>query len=315
MIPLQVHITAGPQAGTRLQIAQSPVTFGRAPDNTLVLDLATASRYHGELRYQDNAWWLANLSKNSTRVDRKRVTPKKPRALGQSASVSIGDAEVFRVSYEAQPPAEPTPGSGVQPDTQAPPQQEAAPGTGLRKRSRLWLLLGLWFALCIGLFIVGLTTFKEGNPDSTGPGNSLTRYPTAQDVRDILKRTVTRETPDDYLYSINIERAREAEVSRPRDRFLHEAYSKYREALRYLPASQRLAPEDSQRYDIVLDELSVLIYERFDRAHTLYGQTLYADAITEIDLLRELFPANPNEDEVADHLMQLRGQAAARLRR
>jgi hypothetical protein len=309
LIALQVHITAGPQAGARLKLSQSPVTFGRSPDNTLVLDLSTVSRNHGELRYEDDQWWLYNLSQNGTKVGRKRVT-KKPRALEDGASVLIGDEEVFRVYHDAETeppaaaPAHDTP-EHAQPET-------AAPGTGAGKRSKLWIIIGVWLLLCVGLFVLLATTIgKDDNGD--GPGtNQLVRYADAREVRQVLKREVERETPDDYLYTVNIEQARQAEVSQPRERFLYEAYDKYREATRYLPEGTQLEPQDRQRYDRVLDDLAELIYLRFDRAHTLYGQNLYEDVIQEIDQLREFFPANPNEDPVAAQIMRLRGRASAR---
>lgn len=313
MIALQVHITAGPQAGARLKLSQSPVTFGRAPDNTLVLDLTTVSRNHGELRFEDDQWWLYNLSQNGTKIGRKRVT-KKPRVLDDGASVLIGDEEVFRVYHDVEVAPETHAAAASTTDQTEHAQPEtAAPGTGTRKRSKLWIIIGIWMVLCIGLFVLLATTVGKDDGNGGGNNNQLVRYTDAREVRSILKREVQRETPDDYLYTVNIEQARQAEVSQPRERFLYEAYDKYREATRYLPEGTQLEPQDRQRYDRVLDDLAELIYLRFDRAHTLYGQNLYDDVIQEIDQLREFFPANPNEDPVAAQIMRLRGRASARI--
>ncbi|XAL99284.1 FHA domain-containing protein [Phycisphaeraceae bacterium D3-23] len=319
MIALQIHITAGPQAGTRLQLTQSPATFGRAPENTLVLDLTTVSRNHGELRYEDDAWWLYNLSQNGTKVGRKRVT-KKPRALDDGASIVIGDEEVFRIHYageadnaaapDAATPAQDTYG---EPDAQQPDQP--APGTGARGRSKLWLILAIWFGLVIGLFIILFAVIEKGGPDDAPTNNQIVQFETADDVRQILKRPVQRGTADDYRHDENIYRARDNYNNEPRTRFLYDAYRYYRAAIRHLPASQDLGPEDQQRYEVVLDELAALIFERYERAYTLYQQRANDDALDEIDQLLELFRHENYEDAAEEELygmiMRLRSRASA----
>ena len=314
MIALQIHITAGPQAGTRLQLTQSPATFGRAPENTLILDLSTVSRNHGELRFEDDQWWLINLSQNGTKVGRKRVT-KKPRLLSDGASIIIGDEEVFRVHHvgDTAPPAANEPASTSPAEQGAPQPGQAAPGTGARGRSKLWILLAIWFGLCIGIFVLLYTTI--GQKDGDGPSRTtLVSFDSAHEIRQILKQEVERATPDNYRYTENIAKGRTAYNRKPRE--LYEAYRYFRSAMRYLPASQKLDHVDRQRYDLVLDELSALIFERYQQASDLHQQGAHEEAIDEIDRLSRQFPPSstgtpdPAQEELQAIIMALRGQAS-----
>ena len=47
-----------PQAGV-------PLTIGRKPDNSLVLDNPMVSRYHAKLEFENDIWRLKNLTQNS----------------------------------------------------------------------------------------------------------------------------------------------------------------------------------------------------------------------------------------------------------
>ncbi|MFI4859455.1 MAG: FHA domain-containing protein [Phycisphaerales bacterium JB063] len=317
MIALQIHITAGPQAGTRLQLTQSPASFGRAPENTLVLDLSTVSRNHGELRYEDDAWWLYNHSQNGTKVGRKRVT-KKPRELADGASITIGDEEVFRIHYagETASPAAPAAASqsaGETPDAQQP--EQPAPGTGARGRSKLWLMLAVWFGLVLGVFMILFAVLDKGSPDDAPTNsNQIVQFESADDVRQILKQPVQRGTADEYRHDENLSKARQNYNNEPRTRHLYEAYRYYRLAVKHLPANQDLGPEDQQRYEVVLDELSELVFKRYEDARILNAQGAQEDALVEIDQLIQFFPARNREDaaeqELYEMILRLRGRAA-----
>jgi len=316
LIPLQVHITSGPQAGTRLQLTQTPVSFGRSPENTLVLDVNTVSRNHGELRFEeDGQWWLVNLSQNGTRVGRKRVT-KKPRALADGDAISIGDEEVFRAYYAGDSAAagDPAPDTDTQGDaaTQAQPAS-AAPGTGAGSRSKLWLFLGIWFALCIGLFILFATTCDKTDPGEGTPTQRVQRFETVEEVHKVLRRDVERVTPDDYVYTENVKQARDAyRTSEPR--YYYDAYYHYREATRHLPAGQDLPAEDRQRYEAILDDLAELIHERFEHALGLHSTRDHEQALREIDDLRQYYRSSPGDNELVDSILALRERVTQALR-
>ena len=92
--------------------------------------------------------------------------------------------------------------------------------TGLGGRSKLWLILGAWFVFCIGLFILFATTCDKPD-DSDTPRSTVQRYKTSDEVHKVLRQDVERVTPDDRVYSVNVDDAREAYRTRE-DRYLYD---------------------------------------------------------------------------------------------
>src|SRR4029450_12098007 len=55
-------------------VGDAPVTFGRKPDNTVVVASRAASRYHAEVRREDGRYVLVDLdSSNGTLVNGRRI--------------------------------------------------------------------------------------------------------------------------------------------------------------------------------------------------------------------------------------------------
>jgi pSer/pThr/pTyr-binding forkhead associated (FHA) protein len=70
------HLTVveGSLAGTDLTLGQSPITIGRSPDCTLVIDDDYASNHHARISPHDNGWVIEDLgSTNGTYVRSTRV--------------------------------------------------------------------------------------------------------------------------------------------------------------------------------------------------------------------------------------------------
>lgn len=87
--PGSIRVTAGPMAGTSLILSGAPVTFGRAPDNTIVIDDDFASSHHARIIARNGAWVLEDLSStNGTFVDGSRITA--PFDLGIGTQITIG---------------------------------------------------------------------------------------------------------------------------------------------------------------------------------------------------------------------------------
>lgn len=83
----------GPLAGTRYDIGDTPISFGRREDSTVALSSALASRAHAELRRTESGYVLYDLgSSNGTRVNGVRVTAH---TLAPGDEIAIGD-ETFR---------------------------------------------------------------------------------------------------------------------------------------------------------------------------------------------------------------------------
>ena len=87
--PSHLFVTDGPRAGTVIPLTGEPITIGRAPDSTLVLDDDFVSGRHARLVPHDGWWSVEDLgSTNGTFLDRTKVTTPMPVHLG--AKVRIG---------------------------------------------------------------------------------------------------------------------------------------------------------------------------------------------------------------------------------
>ncbi|MBL7489907.1 FHA domain-containing protein [Frankia sp. AgB1.9] len=87
--PSKVVVTKGPLAGTVIPLTGEPITIGRAPDSTLVLDDDFASGRHARLVPHDGRWFVEDLnSTNGTFLEHTKVTTPMPVSLG--APVRIG---------------------------------------------------------------------------------------------------------------------------------------------------------------------------------------------------------------------------------
>lgn len=87
--PINLVITEGTLVGTVIPLGTSPITIGRAPDSTIVLDDDFVSTHHARLVPSGKHWVVEDLgSTNGTWIGRDRVT--KPVALPPRATLRIG---------------------------------------------------------------------------------------------------------------------------------------------------------------------------------------------------------------------------------
>ncbi len=87
--PTKLLVTGGPLTGTLLPLGSAPLTIGRSPSSTLVLEDPYASTNHAELVSRDGDWLLSDLgSTNGTFIDDERVA--EPRLLAPNVTVRIG---------------------------------------------------------------------------------------------------------------------------------------------------------------------------------------------------------------------------------
>lgn len=321
MSTLQIHITAGPQAGARLQLNQAPVTFGRSADCTLVLDVPVVSRMHGELHLDEQGrWLLTNHSANGTRVGRKKA--KKPILLTDGASIIIGDIEIFRVHLDEPSDDTPPAFKEEQEDTAQP--VKAAPGAGTKDRSKLWIGLGVWFALCLGGLIFAVTLKGDGEqPDGSNsgafyyPGRDIEDLSGEEaglkDIRLLLADKPPREDPDAARYSTYLTKAREFAEQGPSALF--DAYDNYQKAIAVSddPDQPFDEPLDITRYNRILEDLSATIYARYVYAYNSYHSNEYqlARQVLE-DLRNKYYRVNDPDDALANHIRKLRNAAHSR---
>src|SRR5262245_36897179 len=76
-------VTGGALAGTRITLAESTITIGRAEDSTLVITDDYASAKHARLVPRAGQWFIEDLgSTNGTYLDRAKVSAPTPVPLG-----------------------------------------------------------------------------------------------------------------------------------------------------------------------------------------------------------------------------------------
>ena len=93
----QLVVTAGALAGTRITLAEAPISIGRAEDSTLVITDDYASARHARLVPRAGQWYIEDLgSTNGTYLDRGKVSAPTPGPLG--VPIRIG-----RTSLELRP--------------------------------------------------------------------------------------------------------------------------------------------------------------------------------------------------------------------
>ena len=86
--PTKLLITGGPLTGTIIPLGTKPVSIGRAPSSTLVLEDPYASSRHAELAVVDGQWCLSDLaSTNGTFVDDERIASDHPLPTGVTARI------------------------------------------------------------------------------------------------------------------------------------------------------------------------------------------------------------------------------------
>ncbi|MGO0604364.1 MAG: FHA domain-containing protein FhaB/FipA [Brevibacterium sp.] len=86
--PGTIRITDGPLAGQTLILSGAPVTFGRAPDNTIIINDDFASSHHARISAKNGAWMLEDLgSTNGTIVDGARMTGPIQLAIGNRITI------------------------------------------------------------------------------------------------------------------------------------------------------------------------------------------------------------------------------------
>jgi len=285
MPPIDVHIKAGSNAGRRLLLEQSPITLGRSPDNGIMIDLPFVSRRHAELRYDDGRWWLVNHSANGTRLNRQWVTDN-PAAIEGAASITIGEDAVLDVAPQAQAaPGGETQGEGAPTDS----GPGAPPGSGMTRRSKIWVGIGAYLGVMILLFVL-LATLGGGDSDSEGdPGvPELTRQQIAAEI----EQRPEMHAPDERRARAALDEARELFNRRDSERQArYRALEAYRIAIAYMPGHELPLDIDRRRYHILQRELADQVSEQYQRAYNLLRSQQHERASDAFRTLAQTYPA------------------------
>jgi hypothetical protein len=185
---LQLVVHAGPLAGKGYPIATSTLTFGRDPDNNIVLDDSEVSRHHARLVREAGQIVLEDLgSTNGTRVNGRAIEGQhvlQPADIisigssvfgvkGFSAPATMGVTQVTAekptfLTYSPAPPSLEAPKSPPKPAPAARPASTPAEPAKSSRVSVLAVVGVLALILLVGLAAIGTAYFL-----STGRGSEL----------------------------------------------------------------------------------------------------------------------------------------------
>ncbi len=98
MLQIAVH-TEGVRRNVREYQFERRVTFGRAPENHIVLDPSYVSRFHGEFIHEDGQWMVVDLgSRTGLRIARPDA-PESPTVLRKGERLALQGGEAIHILY------------------------------------------------------------------------------------------------------------------------------------------------------------------------------------------------------------------------
>ena len=272
MIPIQLHITTAPGTTRRDVFTASPVTFGRAPDNTVVLESSHASRHHGELRFADGGWEILNRSPNGTVINGKRVSGK-PRRLRDGDTVAIGETQVFRILLESAAPA------GAEPEDDDGHAEAAR--TPMAKRTKIGIAAGAYF---LGLLALMLFLMTLGGRDENGTpeAQEMTPDQIAADIRRPLAevRDDPRAAAEQLLKAIGYFNDGDPDE-------LYQAYDAFRRSLALSGRPTFADPQHQRQYLTVREDLTKRVTDHYMDAIERLRSNEYRRAADEFRRLNE----------------------------
>ncbi len=289
MIALQIEYLNGPNAGRKLLLRDTCITFGRSPERTLPLDLSFASREHGEFNFDQGQWLLTNLSNNGTRLNGKPVT-NKPRPIKGTCIIAIGDDDVFRI----RPIADESDIQQQDPDTQSPdlskqPDDEDSLTPHTHSRTKLWIGIGALWLVVFGF--IAFAILNPADPTASSPTLNLPAPLTAEHIQQILARPMPKSTPDERQADQAIAQAHEfyALIDRRPDA-LYRAFDAYRLALAYSPNETFTDAQDQRQFYVLQKRLTESVTTQYQSADHFLQSRQYKQADQAFKALRETYP-------------------------
>lgn len=285
MTPIAIQIAAGPQAGKRLLLEQTPITFGRAPENTLVLDLPYVSRLHGELRFEGGRWLLVNHSPNGTELNRHQVTDK-PRDLAGPASVTIGKQPLLMLEPLAAGAAATAPVDPADAPPLHPEKNKAS------KRAKLWIGIGVYFVAMFAV-ILFFSTLK-GDGGAMGSATAPEQL-TGERIAEVIRRPLPGNSPDERQTIKALRNATELfalREAKPAARY--SADLSYKQAASFA-RGHALAPLDQRRQHVVEEELIQQMKQRYADACSLLHDGQYKRALQAFRDLLDVYPGEQSD--------------------
>lgn len=297
---IQVHILAGRSAGKRVLVSESPITFGRSVDNSILVDLPHVSREHAELRFEEGQWWLINRSPNGTQVGRKKIRNKPWKVTpGVASTIAIGGEAICEITPQA-----------VTTPTDASVSQVAGPSDGgaakgMSRRAKLWAGIGIYLLIMLGLAIFFSTLRSNEDADAAAPIEAIS----PQSILDEIREPLPPRSPEparmrEYLDIADQEVALEG--SEPDALF--RAHAAYRVAAAYAGEGGFTDPVHERLAFVVEERLAEQVTTQYQRAYNLLQARQYEPAADGFRKLLAVYPAD-NDSELRRHIERQLAQA------
>lgn len=275
MTPIQVQILAGRQAGRRVLLQQSPITFGREADNELVIDMPFVSRHHGELHFHEEQWYVVNRSPNGTRVGRKNVIDQ-PWLIRGTQAISIGDEQVLRVTPQL---------AGQKTVEDEDPEQDREPKKQVNK---VWVGIGVYLLLIMGLIV--FLSLRDGDGSRT---RGVDPTPLTQmDIEAEILALPEPYAPESRRVMEYLSDARQAyDTYRVREAGLYRAHVNYQQAMAYSQNQMLDNGLDQRRHQHVKRMLIQEVTRAYENGVNTFQAAQYADAREHFAEVLRLYPA------------------------
>jgi pSer/pThr/pTyr-binding forkhead associated (FHA) protein len=287
---LQIEILTGANAGRKLLLRQTRITFGRSTDRTLPIDLPFISREHGEFAFTDGKWTLVNHSNNGTSLNGKLVTTK-PRPIKNIATISLGDTDIFRV-LPMLGDADQITDTQDTPDATTPTTTNAPGSTN--PRGKLWAGIGVFWLVAFGLIAFGL--LNQSDTATTTPDDSIPPALTVAEITQDITHKPEKQTPDARRADTALAQAHEsyALIDRRPDA-LYRAYDAYRQALTYSIDDTLPDAQDQRQFYILEKRLVENVTQKYESAVNLLKSRQYEAADKAFKDLREFYPDSASQ--------------------
>ncbi len=282
---LRIELLYPPHTGRVIDFDDQAISFGRAAENTLTIEVPQASRDHGNIYYEDGRWFCANESPNGTCVNGKRI--KKPIALKHGDAIGIDKVPMFRVLLPTEA-SHTDPSLNQQAQVAEPVVNKLTPEeAAARKRIRLWTGIAVYMVIMLVVIIVLDQVSGDGNQQGVQAAKQLTPAQiTSEITRPFTRPKYERDAAQQLAKARSLFKVRQVE---PRNRY--DAFVAYKEALAF---SGKPVFENGivhREFQAVESEIVEVVNRTYRQAYALLRSRQYEAATQEFGkLIQDIYP-------------------------
>jgi len=322
MSRIDIHLLDGTHAGAGRTLQGDRLTFGRTPDNAIVIDVPHVSRRHGGLEYREGQWHVISVSPNGTTVNGRAIAEKTPHPLNDGDTIGVGKRKLFTVGLRGEGgQAGTAAGSAMQPhDAPEPAHGMDVPSTGdpidtppdrsakaRKRKSALYIGIGVYVVLTlVGGYI--LSQMMTGGADAqAGPPEPMSE----REIERIIEQPIDMRTSDVRKERF-LQDARRAAARRDANpTALWEAYINYKRAVAAAEDGRLGDPVAERAFDTIEREMIDKVQQMHKDAYALIRAGRFEDARASLDRLTREVYQNQNS-RLGRYLRNLRAYADAR---